>query len=261
MELLKNKNILYELVRKSVKTQYRGSWLGMVWVVLNPLLTTLVMWIIFSQFLKNRDDLFVLYLFTGNIVFGALRSGTDQGLSSIVNNRGLLSRIKIDPYLFPLSSAIASIVNMLFSCIALLLIMGILAIVLHLPIFNVRMLFSFLMLPALLLFIYGIGLFLSVLYIFARDLKHLYNVLLLLWMYITPIFYKIDMVGSGSIAQQVIKLNPMYYFVRFFRDSIYMGWSEYPAQDLLVLYLLGIGSAAIGIIFYKIFKKSFMRYV
>ena len=150
MELLKNKNILYELVRKSVKTQYRGSWLGMVWVVLNPLLTTLVMWIIFSQFLKNRDDLFVLYLFTGNIVFGALRSGTDQGLSSIVNNRGLLSRIKIDPYLFPLSSAIASIVNMLFSCIALLLIMGILAIVLHSPIFNVRMLFSFLMLPALL---------------------------------------------------------------------------------------------------------------
>ena len=80
-----------------------------------------------------------------------------------------------------------------------------------------------------------------------------------LWTYVTPIFYKPDtMLNAGSFAYKIIKLNPMYYFVRFFRDAMYMGWSEYPVQDLGVLYLLGFASLAVGVLAFKLLKKHFM---
>ena len=102
--LYKNRYVLQELVRKSVKTQYRNSALGMIWTVLNPLLNMLVMWVVFSQFFGRGDSAYSIYLLSGNILFACLRSATDGALGSIVNNRGLITRIKIDSYLFPLSS-------------------------------------------------------------------------------------------------------------------------------------------------------------
>ncbi|MBP3581828.1 MAG: ABC transporter permease, partial [Clostridia bacterium] len=233
--LYKNRFVLYELVRKNVKTQYRNSFLGMLWTILNPLLNMLVMWLVFSQFFGRNDPLYPIYLLTGNILFSCLSSATNGALQSIVNNRGLLTRIKIDSYLFPLSSTLSSLVNLAFSTIALLLIMLGMQLFGGHSIFSFRILTVFLMVPAFVLFEYGIGLFLSALYVFARDIKYLYSVFITLWTYITPIFYKPEtMIKAGSFASKIIKLNPMYYFVRFFRDAMYMGWSEYPIQDLLV---------------------------
>lgn len=256
--LIKNRYVLYELVRKNVKTQYRNSWLGMLWTVLNPLLNMLVMWLVFSQFFGRNDPLYPIYLLTGNILFSCLSSATNGALQSIVNNRGLLTRVKIDSYLFPLSSTLSSLVNFAFSMIALLLIMLGMQLFGGHDIFSFRILTVFLMIPAFVLFEYGIGLFLSALYVFFRDIKYLYSVFLTLWTYITPIFYKPDtVIKAGTFAGNIIKLNPMYYFVRFFRDAMYMGWSEYPVQDLLVLYGLGIASVFIGIVTFKLLKKHF----
>ena len=257
--LYKNRYVLYELVRKNVKTQYRNSWLGMLWTVLNPLLNMLVMWLVFSQFFGRGDPLYPIYLLTGNILFSCLSGATNGSLQSIVNNRGMLTRIQIDSYLFPLSSTISALVNLFFSMIALLTIMLGMQIFGGYSIFSVRMFMVLLMIPAFVLFEYGIGLFLAAIYVFARDIKYLYSVFMTLWTYITPIFYKPDtMIAAGSFAGKVIKLNPMYYFVRFFRDAMYMGWSEYPWQDLGVLFLLGIGSVAVGATVFKLLKKHFM---
>lgn len=256
-----NRYILSELVRKRVKTQYRNSVLGMLWTVLNPLLNMLVMWIVFSQFFGDGDPLYPIYLLTGNILFSCLRSSTDGALQSIVNNRGLLTRVKIDSYLFPLSSTLSSLVNLAFSAIALLFIMLGMQIFGGYQIYSYRILIVFLMIPAFVLFEYGIGLFLSAIYVFCRDIKYLYSVFLTLWTYLTPVFYKIGRLADGSLAQQVVKLNPMYYFLRFFRDCMYSGWSEYPVQDLLILYFFGILSVAIGMLVYKPLKKHFMSYI
>lgn len=259
--LLKNRYVLGELVRKNVKTQYRNSILGMFWTILNPLLNMLVMWMVFSQFFGKDDPLYPVYLLTGNIMFACLRSATDGALQSIVHNRGLLTRVKIDSYLFPLSSTLSSLINFAFSMISLLLIMLGMQIFGGHDLFNLRMFAVLAMIPAFVLFEYGIGLFLATIYVFGRDIKYLYNVFLTLWMYITPIFYKIESLAEASFAATVIKLNPMYYFVRFFRDSMYAGWSEYPVQDLLVLYGLGLISVAIGVVVYKLLKKHFMRHI
>ena len=257
--LYKNRFVLYELVRKRVKTQYRNSFLGMFWTVLNPLLNMLVMWVVFKQFFGRDDELYPIYLLTGNIMFSCLRGATDGAMQSIVANRGMLTRVQIDSYLFPLSSTLTSLVNFAFSMIALLLIMLGMQLFGGHSIFSFRIFMVFLMLPAFVLFELGIGMFLSALFVFFRDIKYLYSVFLTLWTYITPIFYNpVILLEMGAFAAKIIKVNPMYYFVRFFRDAMYMGWCEYPWQDLGVLYLLGIGSLLIGMVVFKSLKKHFM---
>lgn len=258
--LIKNRYVLHELVRKKVKTQYRNSVFGMLWTVLNPLLNMLVMWAVFSQFFGRNDPLYPVYLLTGNILFSCLRSATDGSLQSVVGNRGLLTRVKIDSYLFPLSSTLSSLVNMAFSMIALLIIMLGMQIFGGYNLFNYKMFMVLLMIPAFVLFEYGIGLFLSALYVFFRDIKYLYSVFLTLWTYITPIFYKVT-ASMGTFANTLIKCNPMFYFLRFFRDSMYMGFSTPMWQDLLVLYGLGFASFAIGALVFKLLKKKFMTYI
>lgn len=261
-KLKKNRNVLYELVRKSVKTQYRNSTLGVLWTVLNPLLNMFVMWIVFSQFFGRGDPLYPIYLLTGNIMFQSLRSATNGALSSVVNNRGLLLRTKIDSYLFPLSSTLSSLVTFGFSFIALLLIMGGMAIFGGYDIFGYQMLFVLLMLPAFLLFEYGIGMFLSAIYVYCRDIKYLYSVFLTLWTYLTPVFYKIDRLAVGSVAYNVVKLNPMYHFLTYFRDAVYnfhyIGYGIPYMRTLGILYLCGIVSVIIGVTVFKLLKKNFM---
>ena len=257
--IFKDNNVLYELVRKSIKTQYRGSWLGMIWTILNPLLNMLVMWAVFTQFFGRNDPLYPVYLITGNVLFNCLRSSTDSGLSSVVSNRGLLTRLPIKPHLFPLASVISSTVNFLFSLISVFVIMIIVAITQNVQIFSPRILCIFVMLPALMLFEYGIALFLSALFVYARDIKHLYHVFLMLWMYLTPIFYKFESLGANTFAAKIVKLNPMYYFVRFFRGAMYTGWSNNPFIEIGFLFLLGFGSLAVGTLMFKLLKKNFMR--
>ncbi len=257
----KNKNVTYELVRKSIKTQYRNSALGVLWTVLNPLLNMLVMYVVFRQFFGDNDPLYPVYLLAGNILFQFLRSATETALPSIVDNRGLLTKVRIDTYLFPLSSTLSSLVNFAFSMISLLVIMLAMQIFGGYNIFGYQFLFIILMLPAMLLFEYGISMFLAALYVFARDIKHLYLVFLTLWQYLTPIFYKVSVLG-GSKTSIFIKLNPMYYFVTYFRDCLYncnyLGLGVPSFSTLGLLYLFGLISIALGFAVYKPLQKHFI---
>lgn len=101
MKLAKNKDIIFELSRKQIKTQYRDSTLGFLWTILNPLLNMLVMWVVFQNVLGIKDPYYPIYLLAGNILFAALRASTTQSLLSMVDNRGLLLRTKMDLDVFP----------------------------------------------------------------------------------------------------------------------------------------------------------------
>ena len=118
----KNANITRELVKKNIKIQYRNSVIGIFWTVLNPFLNMLVMYFVFGSILgySKSDPTYALYLLCGNIVFNMMRGATSQSLTSLVNNRGLLTKNKISYYVFPLSNNLSALVNFLFSCIALL---------------------------------------------------------------------------------------------------------------------------------------------
>lgn len=261
----KNRNIVHELIRKSIKTQYRNSILGVFWSVLNPLLNMLVMWLVFSQFFGQNDPLYPIYLLAGNIIFQFLRSSTTMSMTSIVNNRGLLTKVKIDQYLFPLSSTLSSLVNFGFSFLSLLIIMLFMQLIGGYSLFGYQILGILLLLPAFLLFQYGISLFLSAIYVFCRDIQHLYTVFLTLWTYITPVFFKLDRLDVNSFAYKILKLNPMYYFLTYFRDSVYnmcyLGGGMASWKMLGLLYLLGLVSIAIGYAVYLPLKKKFINYI
>ncbi len=235
-ELVKNFNIVKQLVIRSVKVQYRNSVIGVFWTVLNPLLNMLVMFIVF-RFMFGRggmvtateQETYALYLLCGNIVFGMMRTATYQALPSIVQNRGLLTKNKMSYNVFPLACALSAVVNFLFSFIALLGVMLFSWIVLDQAVFSFNVFLVFVALPALFLFCYGISLVLSALYVFFRDIMHFYNVFLTLWMYLTPIFYSARIFEQkanegnalGSMMETVVNLNPMYHFVEYFRDVVY----------------------------------------
>lgn len=262
------RNTVYELTRKQVKTQYRDSTLGFLWTFLNPLLNMLVMWLVFKSVLGIEDPYYPIYLLAGNILFAALRASTNQALESMVVNRGLLLRTKIDLEVFPISNVFTSLVNFAFSLIALIPFMIWLTIQQGVNLFSYQLPFIILMLPAFMLFELGIGLFLATLYVFFRDLKHLYTVLLLLWQYLTPIFYTVNRLDQNGLTFKIIRLNPMFHFVNYFRDSIYRGATGYDIfgqyigpfipywSTLGILYALGIGSFVIGYGFFRLLRSK-----
>ena len=271
----KNANITRELVKKNVKIQYRNSVIGIFWTVLNPFLNMLVMFFVFGSILgySDSDKTYALYLLCGNIIFNMMRGATSQSLTSLVQNRGLLTKNKISYYVFPLSNNISALVNFLFSCIALL---GVMVFVhfstfgeLQGSVFSVNILLAILMLPALFLFNYGMSMILATLYVFFRDIQHFYSVFLTLWTYLTPIFYKTDRINeaklSGKLIMGVIRLNPMYHFVEYFRDVIYRcssaGLSLPTGGALLKLYLIGAVFFAIGVLVYNLTKRRYIFYI
>lgn len=264
------KNIVVELTRQQVKTQYRDSSLGFLWTVLNPLLNMLVMWVVFSSVLQINDPYYPIYLLTGTILFSCLRNSTFQAMESIVNNRGLLLRTKISLSIFPMSNILSSIVNFLFSFIALIpfMIWLTLSPELGINLFTYRLSFILLMIPALALFEFGLGLLLSAVFVFFRDLKHLYTVFLTLWTYSTPIFYSMAGLDNTTFFYKVVKFNPMFHFLNYFRDCVYRGavgvdflgeniGSYLPGFGTLgLLYLLGLGALVVGISVFELCKNA-----
>ena len=275
----KNSNSVFELARRNIKTQYRGSFLGVIWTILNPLLTMLVMWFVFSS-IFGRSVYYPIYLLCGNVLFSALRASSNASLVSIQNNRNLLLRTKINSWVFPCSATVASLINFALSLIALIPFMIWLSISQDFNLFTYRLFFILLMLPAFWMFEYGLNLFLSVLYIFFKDIKNIHTVFILLWQYLTPIFYTVDRFydASGNVKEGaeailwVIKLNPMFHFTNYLRECVYMGatgtdpmfpndigavMSYSPLWKTLgILYLSGIILLVIGVVAHHIFKNK-----
>jgi len=231
-EFIKNCNIVKQLVIRSVKVQYRNSVIGIFWTILNPLLNMLVMYLVFSNMFGRSAgttptdaETYALYLLCGNIIFGMMRTSTYQALPSLVQNRGLLTKNKISYNVFPLSHTLSAMVNFAFSFIALLGVMFVVWLQGQ-AVFSLNIFLILVMLPALFLFCYGLSLVLSALYTFFRDIMHFYNVFLTLWMYLTPIFYSVSVFEDkndflSTFMCTIIKCNPMYYFVEYFRAVVY----------------------------------------
>lgn len=268
---IKNSYIVKELVKRNVKVQYRNSAIGVLWTILNPLLNMLVMFFVFSSLFGKGDPYYALYLLCGTITFALMRNATTQSMTSIVNNRGLLTKNKISQYVFPVANNIGAVINFGFSMIALLAVMLFVAIKNQtFVIFSANLLLVFVMLPALFLFSYGLSLVLASIYVFFRDIQHFYNVFLTLWTYLTPMFYKpetfFESAAAGDISAKaiswVINANPMFHFVEYFRDLAYRCAAEVQAipdfSQTLILYAWGFGAFLIGTLIFTVTRPKFI---
>ena len=277
--IIRDRTVVLELARRNIKTQYRGSVLGVLWTILNPLLTMLVMWFVFETIFGN-GVYYPLYLLCGNVVFTAFRACTQTSLTSIQLNRNSMLRTKIHPYVFPCSLAFTSLINFSLTLVALIPFMIWKTVAVGVNLFTWRLVFILLMMPAFWLFTYGISLFLGVLYVFFRDLKNLYQVFILLWQYLTPIFYTVDRIvdskkPAGKLAAIAIKLNPMFHFTNYLRECVYLGAAGidkyHPGNavnvaasyapnfgTLGILYACGILATLIGVGLYEACKNKMM---
>lgn len=250
---LKYKSLLRELVVRDIKLKYRRSILGLLWSLLNPLLMMIVLTIIFSSLFKRNIDNFPVYLLTGRMIFVFFSETTNQAMMSIISNSSLIKKVYLPKYILPLSKALSSYINLMFSLLALIIVM----IVTKIKITWVLILFP---LPLIytLIFSIGVGLVLSTYAVFFRDLVHLYSVLLTAWMYFTPIFYPVEIIPERYLF--LVKSNPLYYIVQCFREIVLYG--RIPSLSLnLICLAIAIITLFFGLIIFYKNQNKFILYI
>ena len=203
-----------QLVTKDFKLKYRRSFLGVLWSVLNPLLMMIVMSIVFSYMFGSNAPNFPLYLIVGNVTFSLMSDSTNAALTSIINAAPLLKKVKVNRAVFPIQKVLFALVNFAFSLIAVVIVMLFLQVM---PTWHILLLpIGVLLLVG---FCIGIGMALSALAVFFRDVIHLWGVLITAWTYATPIFWPVSMMDAVSpLMKEIMLANPMYAYITFARD-------------------------------------------
>jgi ABC-type polysaccharide/polyol phosphate export permease len=236
--LVKYRNLVYQFVTSSIKTRYKRSVLGVVWTLLNPLLTMIILTLVFSQIFRITVDNYPVYVLSGLVIWNFFAGTTSQAMVNMALGGSLLQRIYVPKSVFAVSAMGVGLVNLGISLIPLFLI----AIILGTPIRPAVLVMPFAVL-LLMLFSMGVGLILETAAVYFADMLPFYEVLLMLWMYCTPIIYPPEILPDK--LQVLFKLNPMYHFVMLFRTPLYEGQFPEPSQWLiaagfaLVAFVLG----------------------
>jgi len=214
VEKLKRYRFLFEeLVKRDFKQKYKRTILGMAWSILSPLLMLLVMRLVFTQFFGRNMAHYTTYLFAGNLVFSYFGQSTNEGMTSLLGNAGIFTKVNVPKYLFLFSKNVQTLINFGLTLIVFFLFCAFDGIS-----FTWR--FILLLYPIFfqLLFNIGVGLILSALYVFFRDVQYLWAVCIQLIMYLSAIFYNID--NYSPTVQNLFLLNPVYLFIRYFRKIV-----------------------------------------
>ena len=251
--LFKYRNLMSELVKRDIKTKYRRSVLGILWSMLNPLLTMLIMSMVFSTLFRSDIDNFIVYLLSGSILFSYFSEATNFAMGAILQNAPLIKKVYVPKYLFPISRVMSCGVNLLLTLPAVFVIM----LVTRHPI-NFKTILIIIPLVLVFLFNIGVGLLLSSLVVFFRDVFHLYGVVVTGLMYATPIFYPISIVPDKYM--RFIRFNPMLHFVNLFRQILY--YNNLPDPHLVLrCALIALLSIVVGGIFFNIKQRKFILFI
>lgn len=245
--------LIRQLVSRDFKTRYKRSILGVFWSFLNPLLLMLVQYIVFSQLFKMNIDNFPVYLLTGTVVFNFFTEGVSQSLTSIVGNAPLITKVYLPKYVYPVTRVLSSGINLLMSLIPLVIVS--LATGEHIT-------KAYWMAPYILLcvivFTTGFGMVMASAMTFFRDMQFLWGVLSMIWTYLTPLFYPVEIVARES--RDLFQLNPMYHFVTAMRDIIMEGITPRPGE-FVVCTALALGMLLIGGLVFKKTQDKFVFYL
>lgn len=250
---LQYKPLLKELVRRDLKVKYRRSFLGYVWSLLNPLLMMCVMTLVFSYMFRFDIPNYPLYLITGQTLWTFFNESTNMSMYSVLQNGALIKKVYIPKFIFPISRVLSSFVTMSFSLVAILVVM----VFSKSPFYWTILLFP-VPLFFLLLFAMGIGMVLSALSVYFRDITHLYGVLTLAWMYLTPTFYPVSALPEEVLP--VILGNPMYAYITFFREIVLYGTVPEPILWLKCV-LISLTALALGLAVFRKMQRNFILYI
>jgi ABC-2 type transport system permease protein len=255
----KYQNLLKELTAKNVKLKYRNSWLGIFWSFLQPLLNMIVLSVVFGGIFGKKSDgmiCYPVYLFTGRLLFSFFTTSTKQAMTSFRRNQAIIKKVYVPKYMYPLSSIFSNFVTFAISLLCLICVWiffkltGIsggndLEITWHVFGCVVSMFL-------LLIFSTGVGLILSIVCVYFRDVEYIWDVLTQLLFYMVPILYPLKQINTSWI-RYIIKINPLYSMIELFRQSVLYGqtlsWKLFAYAAVV-----SVGTLLIGIWFFN--KKS-----
>lgn len=235
--------LLFQLVKKDIKLKYRNSYLGVFWTLLEPLLTMLVLVLVFSAMGNNTKD-FPVYILTGRLLYSFFSNTTKTALRSVRINANMIKKVYVPKYMYPCASVISGYIMFLISLVVLALVAIVRGVE---PTWH--LLEAIFPLAIVFIMTLGAGLLLSSIAVFFRDMEYLWGVALMLLMYACAIFYRVeDIVNERN--QWLFRLNPLYAVIENFRDAIFGNPMNVPVMLYslvfsLVLFFIGV------IVFYK----------
>lgn len=245
--------LLTQLISRDFAIKYRRSYLGFLWVIFSPLLTMLIMAAVFSRFLGQGIENYPVYLILGVVTYGFFNEATQGAVQSVVQNDSILRKVYIPKYIFPLSRTVFSFINFLFSLISVVIVM---------VYFRIMMTVHVLLLPLIIaelyIFALGVSLFLAAVQVFMRDTQYLYQIIMTLWMYLTPIFYPVE--ALGDTLRGIMMYNPLYVYIDAIRRI--MMWHTMPTPfEMIYGAVIAVVAFLAGLAFFDRKQDLFILYI
>lgn len=267
----KYRYLVQEIVRKNIKLQYRNSALGMFWTFLQPLLNTIVLVLVFGGFFGKSSDgvvCYAIYVLIGRLMFECFSQSTKRAMRSVRNSAGIIKKVYVPKYIYPLSNLFSTFVTSLISLSVLVVMFAFFYIFQHAkyPDLVLSWKFFLVIVPILLLFLLctGVGMILSVLNVFFKDIEYIYDVFCTLLFYMTPVFYtmkSMKLTGSRLWIGYMLKLNPLYWIVEEFRSCVLVNGFDWNWTGFWYTLAFGVVTTIIGVIFFYKKQDKFILYI
>lgn len=252
-ELYKYRQLLKSNIRKEIRGKYKGSFLGVLWSFVNPLLSVLVYAIVFPLVLKNTQPHYVTYLIIGIIPWTFFTTSISQGTTTVLVNGGIIKKVYFPREILPISVVSSALVNFLISCIIILI---------FLIFSGIGFSYYIFLLPLIAVVQYivilGIVFITSAINVYIRDAEYIINFFVNMLFYATPILYSSDLFPVRF--RWILNLNPMAVIINSYRDILY--YKQLPNMfSLGILFIVGIIILLFGIIIFKKLEKGFAEEV
>lgn len=254
-ELIRYRYLIRNLISRDLKVRYKRSSIGFVWVMLNPLLTMAVMSVVFSHVFGSRTSgisNYPVYILGGLLIWNVFAQGTTAAMGNLMGNSGVLRRMYVPPSAFVASTIGSAVVNLSFALIPFIVLSVILGARPSLAWFYVIV-----PMVQVTIFSFGVGLIISALVVFFQDIYEIYNVFILLFMYLTPVFYPVSVLGE---FEQYEYFNPMFHMIEGFRNPILSG--QIPSLDnILITSIMVLLTALIGWLIFTRLEGKFVYHL
>ena len=246
--------LLSELVKRGIRLKYRKSYLGIIWSLIEPLLTMMVLVIVFGTLFNRTDPQFPLYVISGRLLYSFFSNSSKSGCKSVRRNASMIKKVYVPKYLYPLSSVLFNFIIFALSLTVVI------PVIIYSGIYpDLRYIWQ--IIPSLIILLVlcvGVGIFLSVLNVFFRDIEYLWNVMLMIIMYLSAIFYPVERIMDSGWAW-LLNLNPLYCCISIFRGGVlgYMAdlWCFVYASGFSVVIL------ALGLLFFRWKQDEFILHL
>lgn len=247
------KFMFYELVRRDFILKYKRTFLGVLWSVLSPMMLLSIQILVFTNFFGSDIPHYTIFLFSGNLIYSYFSEATQSGLMALAANASIFAKVPMPKYLCVFSRNVASLINF-----ALTLCIFFVFVYFDGLSFNWKYVLLIYAIFCMVVFNNGISLLLASLYMLFRDLSYLYNIFVLGLMYLSAVFYSVEIFSPW--VRQLFLLNPLYVYINYFRLIIINGVIPGASYHLLMI-LYSLMALGAGWFVYKKYNNDFLYYI